>query len=102
MSKQLLPTSGGKTRAQFREAYGISERAWKRLKATGNLPRFTWVTPNKAIIRPRHEEEWLDARTDPAPEAVSIRRKLTGDRKRRPFERSERRRRPTERSGELS
>jgi len=69
MAKHLLPTSGGKSLRQFCEAYGISDRNRKRLKAAGDLPRLTWITPNKPIIRPQHEQEWLDARTDPAPEA---------------------------------
>jgi hypothetical protein len=69
MSKQLIPASGGKTLAQFRTAYGISERSWKRLKAAGDIPRRTWITSNKSIIRPEHEQAWLDARTDPAPAA---------------------------------
>jgi hypothetical protein len=67
MAKQLLPTSGGKTLRQFCEAYGISERNRKRLRAANDLPRLTWITSHKPIIRPQHEQEWLDARTDPAP-----------------------------------
>jgi hypothetical protein len=69
MSTRLIPAGGGKTLAQFREHYGISERNWKRLKAAGDIPRRTWITPAKAIIRPEHEKAWLDARTDPALEA---------------------------------
>ena len=65
---RLIPTSG-KTLAQFRADHGISERGWKRLKAGNDIPRLTWITPGKPIIRPKHEEEWLDARTDPAPTA---------------------------------
>jgi hypothetical protein len=64
MAKQLLPASGGITPAQFRKKYGISERGWKR---TNPKPRMTWLSERKPIIRPQHEEEWLDARTDPAP-----------------------------------
>ena len=68
MSKLLLPKGGGKTRRQFCETYGISERNRKRLQAANDIPRLTWITPNKPIVRPQHEQEWLDARTDPAPE----------------------------------
>jgi hypothetical protein len=68
MTARLMPARGGKTIAQFRACYGISERNWKRLKADGDIPRLTWITSAKAIIRQQHEDEWLDARTDPGPE----------------------------------
>ena len=70
MSKRLIPTSGGKTLAQFRQAYGISERNWKRLRANNDVPRMTWITPRKPIVRPQHEEEWLERRTDPVPDGA--------------------------------
>ena len=66
MSKQLIPASG-KTLARFCLDWGISERNRKRLKVANDLPRLTWVTPRKPIVRPEHEKEWLDRRTDPAP-----------------------------------
>jgi hypothetical protein len=56
-----------KTIAEFRAAYGFSPNTWKRLRRAGDIPRLTWLTKRKAIIRPEHEREWLDARTDPAP-----------------------------------
>lgn len=71
MSTRLIPAGGGKTLAQFRETYGISERSWKRLRAKKDVPRLTWITSRKAIVRPEHEREWLDRRTEPAP-AVAL------------------------------
>jgi len=57
------------TLKQFREDNNISERTWKRLKAAGDIPRITWITKHKGIIRNEHGRQWLDARTDPAPAA---------------------------------
>ena len=59
--------SGSSTLKQFRADNHISERTWKRLKAAGDIPRITWITKHKGIIRDQHGREWLDARTDPAP-----------------------------------
>ena len=58
--------SGSSTLKQFRADNHISERTWKRLKAAGDIPRITWITKAKGIIRDEHGREWLDARTDPA------------------------------------
>jgi len=68
MARRLIP-KGAKTLHQFLEDYGISERNYRRLKARNALPRLCWVTESKPIVRPEHEKEWLDARTDPAPAA---------------------------------
>ena len=62
-------TSGSSTFKQFRADNHISERTWKRLKAAGDIPRITWITKRKGIIRYEHGRAWLDARTDPVPEA---------------------------------
>jgi hypothetical protein len=58
-----------KTPEQFRTAHQFSVRTWKRLKAADDLPRLTWITGHKAIITPASEDEWLAARTTPAPAA---------------------------------
>jgi len=61
--------SGSSTVKQFRQDNNIPERTWKRLNAKGDIPRLTWITPHKPIIRDEHGRAWLDARTDPAPTA---------------------------------
>jgi hypothetical protein len=62
-------SGGSSTLKQFRADNHISERTWKRLKAAGDIPRITWITSRKGIIRDEHGREWLDRRTDPAPDA---------------------------------
>jgi len=62
--------SGSSTLKQFRADNHISERTWKRLKAAGDIPRITWITKCKGIVRDEHGRATASIEEDAPDEAV--------------------------------